>query len=89
MTAGLDQISEGRFVLGDGGRDAASAYLSDYYGDWGPNMAQQIPGDADQIRGAVAAFEATGSDEMIFDPVTSDMRQLDLLAEALGDLLTQ
>jgi hypothetical protein len=52
-------------------------------------MAQQIPGDADQIRGAVAAFEASGSDEMIFDPVTSDMRELDLLAEALGDLLTQ
>ena len=40
------------FVLGVGGRETASAYLGDYYGDWGPGMAQQIPADADQIRGA-------------------------------------
>lgn len=75
------------FALGDGGRETATEYLSDYYGDWGPGMAQQIPADADGIRGAVGAFEAAGSDELIFNPVSSDMRQLDLLAEALGDAL--
>jgi alkanesulfonate monooxygenase SsuD/methylene tetrahydromethanopterin reductase-like flavin-dependent oxidoreductase (luciferase family) len=75
------------YVLGDGGRDTATQYLGDYYGDMGVGMAQQIPADADQIRGTVAAFEAAGSDEFILDPVSSDLRQLDLLAEALGDLL--
>lgn len=77
------------YALGEGGRDAATAYLGDYYGEMGVGMAQQIPADADQIRGTVAAYEAAGSDEFIFEPVSSDMRQLDMLAEALGDLLTQ
>ena len=75
------------FVLGEGGRDTATAYLSDYYGDWGPGMAQGIPGDADAIRAAVDAFAAAGADELIFDPVSSDLAQLDLLAEALGERL--
>jgi alkanesulfonate monooxygenase SsuD/methylene tetrahydromethanopterin reductase-like flavin-dependent oxidoreductase (luciferase family) len=76
------------YVLGEGGRDTATEYLGDYYGDMGVGMAQQIPADAEQIRGTLAAYEAAGSDEFIFDPVSSDMRELDLLAEALGDLLT-
>jgi alkanesulfonate monooxygenase SsuD/methylene tetrahydromethanopterin reductase-like flavin-dependent oxidoreductase (luciferase family) len=76
------------YTFGTDGRDVASEYLGDYYGDWGPGMAQQIPGDADQVRGALAAYEAAGSDEMIFNPVRGDMDQLDLLAEALGDALT-
>lgn len=50
-------------------------------------MAQQIPTDAQQIRGAVQAFEAAGADELIFDPVSSDLGELELLAEALGDRL--
>lgn len=76
------------FSLGDGARETAGAYLSDYYGDFGAAMAQQIPADAEGIRGAVAAYEAAGSDEFIFDPVSSDLRQLELLAEALGDRLS-
>ena len=75
------------FVLGAGGRETATAYLSDYYGDWGPGMAQGIPADAEGIRGAVDAFAASGADELIFDPVSSDLAQLDLLAEALSDRL--
>ncbi len=51
-------------------------------------MAQQIPTDAESIQGAVAAYEAAGSDEFIFNPVSSDMRELELLARALGDRLT-
>ena len=75
------------FALGDGARATATAYLSDYYGDFGATMAQQIPADPESIRGAVAAYEAAGSDEFIFDPVSSDLRQLELLADALGDRL--
>jgi hypothetical protein len=56
---------------------------------FGVAMAQQTPADAEGIRGAVAAHEAAGSDECIFfDPVSSDLRQLELLAEALGDRLS-
>jgi alkanesulfonate monooxygenase SsuD/methylene tetrahydromethanopterin reductase-like flavin-dependent oxidoreductase (luciferase family) len=76
------------FALGEGARETATAYLGDYYGDMGVSMAQQIPADAESIRGALAAYEAAGSDEFIFDPVSGDMRQLELLAEALGDRLT-
>jgi alkanesulfonate monooxygenase SsuD/methylene tetrahydromethanopterin reductase-like flavin-dependent oxidoreductase (luciferase family) len=75
------------YTLGEGGRETATAYLGDYYGEMGVGMAQQIPADAESIRGVVAAFEAAGSDEFILDPVSSDLAQLDMLAEALGDLL--
>ena len=75
------------YALGEDARETAAAYLTDYYGDFGATMAQQIPADAESIQGALAAYEAAGSDEFIFDPVSSDLRQLELLAEALGDRL--
>jgi alkanesulfonate monooxygenase SsuD/methylene tetrahydromethanopterin reductase-like flavin-dependent oxidoreductase (luciferase family) len=75
------------YSLGEGSLETATAYLGDYYGDMGVGMAGMIPRDAESIRGTVAAYAATGSDEFIFDPVSSDMAQLELLAEALGDLL--
>ncbi|CAN5587936.1 LLM class flavin-dependent oxidoreductase [soil metagenome] len=74
------------FVLGTGGRETATEYLTDYYGDWGPGMAAGIPADADGIRATVEAFEAAGADELILDTVSSDLAQLDLLAEALEGL---
>jgi alkanesulfonate monooxygenase SsuD/methylene tetrahydromethanopterin reductase-like flavin-dependent oxidoreductase (luciferase family) len=76
------------FTVGDDGRDVAGAYLGDYYAEMGTQMAQFIPADADGIRGAVAAYEAAGADELIFDPVSSDLRHLERLAEALGDRLS-
>jgi alkanesulfonate monooxygenase SsuD/methylene tetrahydromethanopterin reductase-like flavin-dependent oxidoreductase (luciferase family) len=75
------------YVLGEGGRDTATAYLSDYYGDWGPGMAQGIPADPEGVRAAVDAFAAAGADELILDPVSSDLAQLEALAEALGERL--
>ena len=76
------------FSLGEGGRETARDYLSDYYGDMGVGMSQVIPADADGIRWAVSAYEEAGADELILDPVSSDMRQLELLAAALGDRLS-
>jgi alkanesulfonate monooxygenase SsuD/methylene tetrahydromethanopterin reductase-like flavin-dependent oxidoreductase (luciferase family) len=75
------------FVLGEGGRETATSYLSDYYGDWGPGMAQGIPADADGLRAVADAFEAAGADELIFDSVSSDLAQLRGLAQALRDRL--
>ncbi len=76
------------YALGDGGREAATTYLTDYYGDFGGAMAQQIPTDPQSILGTVAAYEAAGTREFIFNPVSSDLRQLESLAEALGDHLS-
>ncbi len=75
------------FVLGEGGRERATTYLSDYYGDWGPGMAQGIPADAAELRASTDAFEAAGADELIFVPVGSDLDQLRGLADSLGDRL--
>ena len=75
------------FTLGDDGRDTATAYLEDYYGEWGPGMAETIPADADGLRGALDEFEAAGADEFIFDPVSSELDQLEGLADALADRL--
>jgi 2-methylisocitrate lyase-like PEP mutase family enzyme len=47
-----------------------------------------IPADADGIRWATGAYEEAGADELIFDPVSSDLRELEMLAEALGDRLS-
>jgi hypothetical protein len=55
----------------------------------GAGMSQMIPADADGIRWAASAYEEAGTDELIFDPVSSDLRQLELLAEALGDRLSR
>lgn len=76
------------FTLGEGGRDTAMTYLSDYYGEMGAGMSQMIPADADGIRWAASAYEEAGADELILVPVSSDLRQLELLSEALGDHLT-
>jgi alkanesulfonate monooxygenase SsuD/methylene tetrahydromethanopterin reductase-like flavin-dependent oxidoreductase (luciferase family) len=75
------------FVTGPGGRDTATTYLSDYYGDWGPGMAQAIPADAEGLRATADAFEAAGTDDLIFVPVSSDPRQLEALGEAVSERL--
>ena len=76
------------FVTGPNGRAAATEYLSDYYGDWGPGMAQAIPADAEALRERVEAFRAAGADELIFVPVSSDLNHLERLAEATAEVRT-
>jgi hypothetical protein len=61
------------FVLGPGGRDTATEYLTDYCGDWGPGTAADIPADAEGVRATVEAFRAAGADELILDPISSDL----------------
>jgi alkanesulfonate monooxygenase SsuD/methylene tetrahydromethanopterin reductase-like flavin-dependent oxidoreductase (luciferase family) len=71
------------FGLGDGARDIAARYLTDYYGDWGGGMAAGMPADADALRATVAAYEEAGSDELFFNPTSPDLRQLEGLAKAV------
>ncbi|HEX6521611.1 MAG TPA: LLM class flavin-dependent oxidoreductase [Streptosporangiaceae bacterium] len=74
------------FALGPDPRAQADAYLLHYYG-WLGDVAGQIAGGAaisdEMVRGYVAAFEASGCDEIIFVPTASSPDQVRLLAEAV------
>jgi alkanesulfonate monooxygenase SsuD/methylene tetrahydromethanopterin reductase-like flavin-dependent oxidoreductase (luciferase family) len=76
------------FALGDNAEADARAYLTDYYGWLGEEIAGYIAGsaakDADTVRQYVSAFEAAGCGELIFCPSSNDPDQVDLLADALG-----
>jgi alkanesulfonate monooxygenase SsuD/methylene tetrahydromethanopterin reductase-like flavin-dependent oxidoreductase (luciferase family) len=76
------------FGLGPDAQAIGEAYLTDYYGDWGPGMAAGMPRDAASIGGTAAAFAAAGADELIFVPTNADLDQLGLLHEALGGSTT-
>jgi alkanesulfonate monooxygenase SsuD/methylene tetrahydromethanopterin reductase-like flavin-dependent oxidoreductase (luciferase family) len=72
------------FALGPNAEEGALAYLSDYYGDWGPMMAQTAAKTPEAIRQTARLFEEAGFTELIFDPTIADPSQVDLLADALG-----
>jgi hypothetical protein len=46
-------------------------------------MAAGMPVSPEELRATVKAFEAAGADELIFDPTSSTMDQLEGLAEAV------
>jgi alkanesulfonate monooxygenase SsuD/methylene tetrahydromethanopterin reductase-like flavin-dependent oxidoreductase (luciferase family) len=58
-----------------------------YYAPMGPEVAEMIAGGAlrspEAIQGAIAAYEAAGVDELIFDPTVPDVDQVDQLAEVV------
>jgi alkanesulfonate monooxygenase SsuD/methylene tetrahydromethanopterin reductase-like flavin-dependent oxidoreductase (luciferase family) len=58
-----------------------------YYAPMGPEVAEMIAGGAlrspEAIQGAIAAYEAAGVDELIFDPTVPDVDQVDKLAEVV------
>jgi probable F420-dependent oxidoreductase len=71
------------FSLGEGALEKASWYLGDYYGDMGSQIAQFIPKTPQTVQETVKRFEDFGFDELFLDPVSSDLRQLDMAAEAV------
>ncbi len=75
------------FSLGADAERHANEYLLDYYGFLGPDLSGMIAGsaakDADTVKGYIAAFENAGCDELIIFPTSADVRQVELLAEAL------
>ena len=71
------------FALRDDGPERATEYLSDYYGDFGPQIAQRIPKDADAVRETVKKFEDYGFDELFLDPTTNDVAEVDRAADAV------
>ena len=75
------------FALGPDARAQADRYLQDYYG-WLGDIASQIAAgaavSAEMVKSYVAAFEASGCDEVIFVPTASRLDQVSLLAEAIA-----
>jgi len=71
------------FALGEGAEDKAAAYLTDYYGQYGPQIVQRIPKTADALKETVSTFEGYGFDELFLDPTIADLAQLESAAEAV------
>jgi alkanesulfonate monooxygenase SsuD/methylene tetrahydromethanopterin reductase-like flavin-dependent oxidoreductase (luciferase family) len=75
------------FALGDDAEQMAKNSLGDYYSFLGPDIAQQIVAsaakDVETIKQRVAGFEAVGADQVICFPASTDIEQVDRLAETL------
>jgi alkanesulfonate monooxygenase SsuD/methylene tetrahydromethanopterin reductase-like flavin-dependent oxidoreductase (luciferase family) len=75
------------FALGPDARAQADRYLQDYYG-WLGDIARQIAAgaavSAEMVKSYVAAFEASGCDEVIFVPTAARLDQVSLLASAVA-----
>ena len=74
------------FALGDGAREAADAYLGDYYaflGEYAQAIASSAAVDEDTVRAYVDGFAAVGCDELILFPCSTDPDQVDRLADAV------
>ena len=76
------------FSLGEDAEQNASAYLGDYYGWLGDEVAAMIAAgaakNAETVRQYIAGFDAAGCGELILFPSSSDPDQVDLLADAVG-----
>ena len=69
------------FGLGEGALEKATAYLGDYYGEFGKQFAEWIPKTPDAVKDVVKRFQDFGFDELFLDPVASDLEQLDRVAD--------
>ena len=71
------------FALGPDADTRGEQYLSDYYGDFGPTIAQRMPKSEQELRDHVKRFEDIGTETLVFDPTIGDLDQLEMLAEAV------
>jgi alkanesulfonate monooxygenase SsuD/methylene tetrahydromethanopterin reductase-like flavin-dependent oxidoreductase (luciferase family) len=77
------------FALGDGATDRLFGYAFNYLSNFGESAAKAMAAlcrlsDAGAIREAVAAIAATGCDEVVLVPTTTDITELDRLLAALA-----
>jgi hypothetical protein len=77
----------GYFALGDGIADAGAEYLRHYYAFTGP-FAEKIAAGNLTSPGAITDFIRgygdAGCDELVLFPTTSNVDQIDRLAEVIG-----
>ena len=81
------KLALGYYSLGPNAEELAQRSIGGYYRFLGEEGAKQVAGSAarsaEQVKGVVAAFEASGCDEYIFFPSDGDPEQVRLLREAL------
>jgi alkanesulfonate monooxygenase SsuD/methylene tetrahydromethanopterin reductase-like flavin-dependent oxidoreductase (luciferase family) len=73
------------FVIGDNAEQLARQSLGDYYaflGDYAQRIVDGAAKSAETIKQYLAAFEAAGADEVICFPASTEVDQVDRLAEA-------
>lgn len=74
------------FSLGDDADQAARRSLGDYYaflGDYAEQIVASAAKDAGTIKQYLSGFDAVGVDEVICFPTSTQVEQVDLLAEAV------
>jgi alkanesulfonate monooxygenase SsuD/methylene tetrahydromethanopterin reductase-like flavin-dependent oxidoreductase (luciferase family) len=76
------------FGLGPTGEEDAEHDLKHYYEWLGDEVASMIAGsaatDEDTVRAYAKGFEDAGCEELCFFPTSTDPKQVDLLADAVG-----
>jgi alkanesulfonate monooxygenase SsuD/methylene tetrahydromethanopterin reductase-like flavin-dependent oxidoreductase (luciferase family) len=76
------------FSLGPRAEENANTYLHHYYAWLGDEVAGMIVGGAaiseQMVKAYVQAFDDSGCDELFMFPCSTDVEQVDLLAEAAG-----
>lgn len=80
-------VAIGYVSLGDDAEEHARRYLGDYYGfvgDYVDRVVDSALVTPQLVADAVAAFTAVGCDELILFPCNPDLRQVDLVADAIG-----
>src|SRR5439155_23104359 len=60
------------FGLSEGALEKATAYLGDYYGEFGKQFAEWIPKTPDAVKDVVKRFQDFGFDELFLDPTTDE-----------------
>jgi alkanesulfonate monooxygenase SsuD/methylene tetrahydromethanopterin reductase-like flavin-dependent oxidoreductase (luciferase family) len=71
------------FGLSDRALQAATAYLGDYYGEVGEQIARFIPKDAAAVKETVKKFEDFGFDLVFLDPTVAELEEIDRAADAV------
>jgi alkanesulfonate monooxygenase SsuD/methylene tetrahydromethanopterin reductase-like flavin-dependent oxidoreductase (luciferase family) len=71
------------FALGERGLSEGAAYLGDYYGEYGGRLWESVPKSQAALRDVMKRFQNHGFDELFVDPVSADLDELDLAADAV------
>ncbi len=83
--AGTPRLVGAMYIaLGPDAQTRGGDYIRHYYGPWGERVAQALPTTLEAIKAAIQAYSDIGTDELILWPTTTDLVQVDWLADMLG-----
>jgi len=71
------------YALGERGLSEGAGYLGDYYGEYGGRLWESVPKTRAALRDVMKRFQNQGFDELFVDPVSADLDELDLAADAV------